>query len=150
MKSLKLFIIAVIGMMLPVSVFAVSGNDEAADSMAVASDSIQVLGHVSFADNGMLNMGKVNFGETVTAKTTFTNTGQGPVTIISLVGDCASCTKAVSDKDVIYPGETAEITVTYTAPKYLPTDSFKKAVRMRTDGSDTDTSVLTIYGSYTY
>ena len=103
---------------------------------------------VGLAQNGALtftkethNFGKIEHLKPVTHLFTFKNTGTEPVVITDATASCG-CTKPSWSKDPIGPGQSGQISVTFTAPGIGP---INKTVTV-TSNAKTSTVYLTLTG----
>ena len=77
------------------------------------------------------DFGTIKKGTSKTHEFVFTNTGDGNLSILSATADCG-CTKVKAPEELIAPGKTGKITVTYGAVG-MP-QSFEKTITVRTKG----------------
>lgn len=103
---------------------------------------------VGFAQNGVAtfakeshDFGKIEHLKPVTHVFSFKNTGTEPVVITDATASCG-CTKPSWSKEPIAPGQSGQITATFTAPGLGP---FNKTVTV-TSNAKTSTVYLTLKG----
>ena len=76
-----------------------------------SKDKLEVGNKTSISVNDTFNAGKVMLGEEVNASFTIKNTGEYPLIIAEVKGEC-SCTVAEFPEEPIEPGETGKISAT--------------------------------------
>ena len=103
---------------------------------------------VSLAQSGAItfskeahDFGKIEHLKPVTHVFTFKNTGTEPIVITDAAASCG-CTKPSWSKDPIAPGQSGQISTTFTAPGMGP---FNKTVTV-TSNAKTSTVYLTLKG----
>ena len=84
-------------------------------------------------DSAYIDLGVVAPDTVVEVGMRFVNSGDAPLTILRIFSDCG-CTVPDYSSDPVEPGEEGEIRIRFNSRGRMP-GAFRKALRIRTDGS---------------
>jgi hypothetical protein len=104
------------------------------------SDDLEIGQKTSMEVEPVIDMGTVQYGETIEAKFKVKNTGSYPLVLAEVKGSC-SCTVADYPKDPIPPGEERTLTATISTANANP-GPIAKDVRIMANTVPSLTSVL--------